>query len=530
MRIYLFGLIILFTAIACAQNLADEFDSTRARSSAQIAPDSLQDGLFESYADAVGNWTELHDFIASYSGERLSDGIWLINTMPHLDRLLATSAVLKEHLDYAYRVRDEAPWPVPDSMFRAYILAYRISYEPVNPWRKLFYEEFFPAAKKEGNIRKATSYVNRWVSENIDTASYEFFGGMQSPDLTYNRCRGTRGEISALTTAILKALGIASRNAMIRTIRGEGVGMSWVEVFDAENGEWIPLYPDSPEKFGNKEYPIEKYPDGVTVVTTIGGFDMEFSTSEYVETGYLKAFFTKADQPAVKWGHFSVCVFGNGAYWPLDELGAETDSTGYFEAELGVGEYIIQCGMRDRTGSVWVQTIPFSIDEGDTTRVKTSVDAPQYLGTEMVEPGRFPVFTLSDFSGNPFSHNQIKGKKPLVLFFFEDGAEPSERAIPMIEKVLEDWADSVRFISVMVNPANSGVEIPEIEGRVLVDSGGELALALTDAESITELENNNLPLILFCAGKDLTYKIVSKGYNTDLENLLRTEIEFWSED
>ncbi len=524
---FLFLSIFFLVAAVFAQTSPEDFDSVAAWDAAEIAPDSLRESLFETYSDALGNWRELADFVSSYEGEPLLDAIWLVNTMPHLDRLLATKRILSEHLDFAYRARDNAAWPVPDSMFRPYILAYRLSYEPVTPWRKLFYDEFSAKAFEAGNPRDAAKMVNRWVAENIDTSGYDFFGGMQSPDMTFRRRKGSRREISALTNAILKSLGIPTRNATIRTIRGEGRGMSWVEIFDADSGEWVPLYPRKPEHFGDFGYPAREHPGKITVVTVVAGFEMNLVTSDYAETGYLKAHFTKGGKPAGAWGHFSVCVFGNGAYWPLDEIGAEADSAGDFEIELGTGDYALQCGMRDRTGSVWVQTVPIKIQKGDTIDLQVAVDAPEYIEASSRKAGEFPVFTLNDLSGNPFSYNQIKGKKPIVLFFFDPKSEPSIRARSAIDEIAKSYADSVRFVDVWVRSEASDELTFEPKRRTLIDENGALALAIAGSDTLRKSMSEQLPLILFCGGEDLGFETLSEGYNTNIDDILKTRLDRW---
>ncbi len=526
MRIVFVFLAILTVGAGFAKSLADDFDSTSAWKAAENAVhDSLVEELFEVYADAVGNWHELAGFVERFEGDMRADAVWLVRTMPHLDRMLATEEILAEHLEYAWKARKAAPWGIPEDMFRPYILSYRISYEPVTPWRKLFWSEFSERAFVTGDIRTAARMVNEWVAENIDTAGYEFFGGMRTPDQTYFGRRGTSHERSALTTAILMSLGIPGRNASIRTSRGSGAGMSWVEIYDSKVEEWVPLYPRDPEKFADKGFPEEKFPGGMTVVSVSGGFDYDLVTSDYAPTGYLEAKFTRGGNPAVNWEHFAVTVFGGGAYWPLDEIGAKADSAGKFEIELAVGEYLFQNGMRDQTGSVWVRTLPFEIAKEETTRLEIEVSAPEYIGAP-AQMGVFPEFTLSDTEGKPFSHNSVRGNKPMAIFFFDEDGEPSIRAFPQIERVAGEYADSVRFLYIWVKGEKSG-EIPKTERRVLIDKDGALLISLSGAESLGELKNSHLPAVLFCEGADLSFEIVSKGYDTNVGNSLTNAIENW---
>ncbi len=524
----IFTLSLIIAFCANAQSLADDFDSTSARKAAESAVhDSLAEELFEVYADAVGNWRELAGFVDTFEGDMRLDAVWLVRTMPHLDRMLATEEILAEHLEYAWKARSEAPWAIPEDMFRPYILSYRISYEPVTAWRKLFWDEFSADAFAKGDIRGAARMVNEWVAENIDTAGYDFFGGMRTPGQTYRGGRGTSHERSALTTAILMSLGIPGRNAMIRSSRGSGSGMSWVEIYDSKAEEWIPLYPRDPDKFADRGFPEEKFPGGMTVVSASGGFDYDLVTSNYANTGFLEAQFTRGGKPAENWEHFAVTVFGGGAYWPLDEIGAQADSAGRFEIELAEGEYVLQNGMRDQTGSVWVRTLPFEIAENETTYVSLDVTAPEFIGAP-AQIGTFPEFTLSDTDGKPFSHNGVRGKKPMVLFFFDTDGEPSIRAFPQIEAVADEFADSVRFIYIMVEEEKQA-DIPETERRVLIDTNGALLTALTGAEDIADLRNIHLPAILFCDGEDLSYEVVSKGYDTNVGDNLRNIIDQWLE-
>ncbi len=518
---------IWFTAVF-SQTSPEDFDSLSALNAARVAPDSLREALFSAYSDALGNWRELSDFVDFYADDsaKLADAIWLVNIMPHLDRLLATAEILREHLDYSYLVREEAPWKIPEGMFRPYILAYRLSYEPMTAWRGRFYGDFSRQAFERGNVVDAARFVNSWIYDEIDTAGWEFFGGMQSPEQTVRRGSGNRGEIASLATAILKSLGIPSRNAAIRSIRGRGSSMSWVEVYDAESERWIPLYPDAPERFGDFSYPSEKYPDGITVVNVTSGFEYDFNTAEYSPTGVFKGRFTRAGRPAAGWEHFSIGVFGDGAIWPLDEIGAEADSAGVFEFELAVGGYFLQCGTRDNTGSVWVQAIPLTISEGETTTVEIDVAAPQYLESQP-ESGVFPVFTLTDLNGAPFSYTQIKAAKPTLILILDPGAEPSVRAKTAIDALDSLITDSLRVIEVVAVEDRAACENYRSDRTALVDDGGALAMALLGYGDLSALRSEALPAVLFVEGGELRFEVLSKGYNTALKGVIEDRMALW---
>ena len=115
-----------------------------------LVDDETRKGLSESLEDAGGNWGELAAAITALDGEQRAACVRLISGMPHLDRLEMTAATLVEHVEYAFRTRDEMPYEVPDEMFEPYILTYRVEEEPVDPWRRELYDAYAPVALAEG--------------------------------------------------------------------------------------------------------------------------------------------------------------------------------------------------------------------------------------------------------------------------------------------------------------------------------------------------------------------------------------------
>ena len=60
------------------------------------------------------------------------------------DRQALSTGLLKEHVEYAFAAREKYPWcaRLPDSLFYAYVLPYRVANEPLTPWRKQFFQQY----------------------------------------------------------------------------------------------------------------------------------------------------------------------------------------------------------------------------------------------------------------------------------------------------------------------------------------------------------------------------------------------------
>ncbi len=196
------------------------------------ADEEARGKLSASLEDAGGNWNELAEAMTALEGEHRAACVRLINDMPHLDRLEMTAQTLIEHVTYAFRARDEMPYPVPEEMFEPYILTYRIEEEPVEPWRRELYEMCAPVALAEGAIVRTARALNANLARTLDEREWGFFGPRQSPLLTLRSGSGTRTEIAILACAMMKAVGIPSRQAAVRALGAEKDGTSWIEICD----------------------------------------------------------------------------------------------------------------------------------------------------------------------------------------------------------------------------------------------------------------------------------------------------------
>jgi len=393
------------------------FDAATHTDVLPLATQESRDEFGRSLADAGRNWTELADGVRQLDREQREACIRLVNGMPHLDRLEMTAETLLEHVEYAFMVRTEMPYAVPDTMFEPYILTYRVEEEPVDPWRRALHERFAPLAESERTVEGTARAINRELAAAVSRREKEFFGPRQSPLLTLGSGRGTETEISILAAAAMKAVGIPSRQARVPALGSEDGTASWIEVFTGER--WVPLYPLEPDAFGDFSFAEREYWRNVSIVVTRSAFEELLVTENYTETGTVELSFVSRGEPAAEFEHFSISVLNRGALVPLDALDAVADDSGQFTATLGNGRYIVQAGTRDEYGNPLVMMKDVSLPPGSTKRI----------GFDVSPDGREFAFTRTELA-------RFEDALAMWVAFDLEG-EPSRRMLPLIASVLD---------------------------------------------------------------------------------------------
>lgn len=379
-RIALLSSVFLLLIIAWGTvSEAEKFDDEKFPEVTNLAPDSLRSDFIDALKDAGENWSELAEVVEELEGGKREDAVWLINHMPHLDRLEMKADILREHIEYAYIGRDSSAVSYDDQTWREYILTYRIGSEPVEAYRKFLVEYFRPRVEAKKNAEEIAKEINKWVAKNLSVEEKGFFGPLQPPTATFKSREGSERESSILVTAIFKSLGIPSRQARIDALGEQEESLTWVEIFDGAN--WLPFYSFSPRNFGSFDFIERDRPHNVTVVLSRSAFERKLITENYTDTGWLKAKFLEGGKPKVEFEHLSVNVFNKGAFRALDDLFMNdyvdypsADSSGIYICELGDGNYFLQAGGREKSGDVWVQIFPFQIVSGETTYVEVELN------------------------------------------------------------------------------------------------------------------------------------------------------------
>jgi hypothetical protein len=378
-----------------------------------LAPDSLRTKFSEALVDAGANWPELAQAVRYGAPEQRGEAIWLILAMPHLDRLEMTRGILLEHIEYAHRSTSAFPYRVPDSLFRDYLLAYRIGDEPVTAWRRLLFDRFSPMVRNAATPEQAARVVNQWLARNLGKQRKGFFGPLKSPDLTLTSRNGSQEEISILAAAILKTLGVPSRRAKIPWLGQQNGDTSWVEVFS--QGRWLPLYPVDARHFGDYHALESKYPHNVTIVVSSSAFDQALVTERYTPTGLVRLHLASAGRPLAKFENFSFNVFNYGGWQALDELNTVTDSSADYECRLGEGSYRLTCGIRDQQGNPWIVNRELQVEPGDTLVLDLDLTPPPAAGPDTTGRPHLMVWNLPSLDGSIISLSKLTGRPNLII-------------------------------------------------------------------------------------------------------------------
>jgi len=440
-------------------------------------PDDLREEVSSALNDAGRNAPELEEAIGSVEGEERGHVLWLLTRMPHLDRLEMTGEILVEHVRLATARRGG----LPDSLFRPYVLTYRVGREPVEAWRSALARRWDAA---DGDVLSTVRSINRDVASSVSERDREFFGPTQPPLFTLSAGTGTESEIAVLTTAALRAAGIPARRARVPALGAGKGGASWIEFHDGH--EWTPLYPLHPEALGDAGWIERDHATNVTVVEASAGFETVLVTERYSDTGTLDVAFVSDGRPAGGFGHFSISVLNDGAIVPLDALEAAANDSGRFRAELGDGRYIVAAGVRDEDGDPLVRMLNVTLEAGESRGLAFDVtprDAVPAAGPVeawvAIDPANEPDVRMLPLIASALDARDADATYVAV----GDGARPALRAaLGASARIVsvEELPGDARFRSTLESAAETPVIAlyePDGGASILLHTGYDLNVA-----------------------------------------------------
>ncbi len=206
---------------------------------ANPVPDQYRARVDSNLNRAGPNGSMLHSALQELTIQERVGAAFLIANMPTVDLVEMDAATFTEHVRYAYRARREFAWTrdLPEDAFLHFVLPYRMSQEPVERWRKFFYDSLAPRVKDAGNAPAAALEVNRWCGERIKFKATQRRdqGPFETLKSGYGRCE----EMMIFYVAAARSVGIAARQVWTPYWPMMDNNHAWVEIWDGARWSYL---------------------------------------------------------------------------------------------------------------------------------------------------------------------------------------------------------------------------------------------------------------------------------------------------
>ncbi|MDI6788182.1 MAG: transglutaminase domain-containing protein, partial [Planctomycetota bacterium] len=344
------------------------------------------------------NTSELVVVMKSVTPEMRKGTAFIISTMSYPDLVAIKSDVLLEHIRYAYLIKSKYPWmnPVrdrssqrddrdsgidsnhplakgqvsnssnesknisngvkdmPEEIFLHYVLPYRCAEEPIEPYRKYFYEQLDPIVSQLTTMADVAHQVNLWLgAPKADGKSRVRFvqteardqGPIETLKSGYGRCE----EMMIVYMAAARSVGIPCRSAWTPYWAICDNNHAWVEVW--VDGYWKPLggcepggvWFEHPAKRAAAVYSAAiGRPKTELVHKTDGNTTIINSTPNYSRICNVKVKVLSQEGKPMHNMNVVFSVFNWGSFRPFATR--ITDSEGIAHFITGIGEYFLSTG------------------------------------------------------------------------------------------------------------------------------------------------------------------------------------------
>ncbi len=176
------------------------------------------------------NALKLIEYVESLSGEKADYCNFLLDNSSDGDLAVLTPDFIDENIEYAILAK-ELPFNknVSEELFLHYVLPPRMSQEPFEQWRKVFYDALYPRVKDCKTIREAVLEVDLWYNEGC---YFKQTSGRDMPPLScikwsWGRCE----EMMILFMAAGRSVGIPVRSVSAPYWSFTDSNHAWVEVW-----------------------------------------------------------------------------------------------------------------------------------------------------------------------------------------------------------------------------------------------------------------------------------------------------------
>lgn len=324
--------------------------------------------------DSKGNSEEIFRFLnAAHSLEEMQLRAKLLQTLTVKDKTDLSADILENHFANTPKQAD-----LPEDIFVPYLLSPRVSTEKLTNWRTelacLFTEE------QKNTFRANPESAWSWILEHISSHDEREYGSLiASPAQLLKVGFGSHLSKKVLFVALCRTLGIPAR------LNPETKSAQYYS-----NGSFHNVEIDSKE--------------ATLPFTVISGDD-------------------------TKWVYFqnwSLGLLRGGIYHTLD-LSQREWKDGKVALDLAPGAYRLLTAKRMPNGSLFTKEYRFNVSEDLENSLTIRLRDTKI--SDMLENMDILPFSLKDKDGNKIAAEQLTADKANILFWLEEGKEPTEHIL-----------------------------------------------------------------------------------------------------
>lgn len=324
--------------------------------------------------DAKGNSEEIFRFLkAAHSLEEMQLRAKLLQTLTVKDKTDLSADILENHFVNTAKQTD-----LPEDIFVPYLLSPRVSTEKLTNWRTEL-AQFFTEEQKN-TFRANPESAWSWILEHISSHDEREYGSLiASPSRLLKVGFGSHLSKKVLFVALCRTLGIPAR-----------------------------LNPETKS--------AQYYCNGCF-------HNVEIDSKEATLP------FTVISGDDTKWVYFqnwSLGLLRGGIYHTLD-LSRREWKDGKVDLDLAPGAYRLLTAKRMPNGSLFTKEYRFCVSENSANSLTIRLRDTKI--SDMLENMDILPFSLKDKDGNKVAAEQLTADKANILFWLEEGKEPTEHIL-----------------------------------------------------------------------------------------------------
>lgn len=324
--------------------------------------------------DSKGNSEEIFRFLnAAHSLEEMQLRAKLLQTLTVKDKTDLSADILENHFANTPKQAD-----LPEDIFVPYLLSPRVSTEKLTNWRTEL--ACFFTEEQKNTFRANPESAWSWILEHISSHDEREYGSLiASPAQLLKVGFGSHLSKKVLFVALCRTLGIPAR------LNPETKSAQYYS-----NGSFHNVEIDSKE--------------ATLPFTVISGDD-------------------------TKWVYFqnwSLGLLRGGIYHTLD-LSQREWKDGKVALDLAPGAYRLLTAKRMPNGSLFTKEYRFNVS--DDSENSLTIRLRDTKISDMLENMDILPFSLKDKDGNKIAAEQLTADKANILFWLEEGKEPTEHIL-----------------------------------------------------------------------------------------------------